>query len=266
LAGLFDKAIEAYFRNQLRYPNTLAASKSGVPLAQAYIAKGPEEYGKAETVLLSVVDNNPLLTPEAEEFRAALFELAQLYYRTGRFEESVTRLEEMTQRYPKDERMGQLVFLMADSYRKSAALLDGRLAAANGADPAFPLRLIGMRELRSHNTWLHNAPALMRARRPHALRIHPDDAAAARLADGDVARVASPSGELETPVLVTDEMTPGSVALPHGWGHRGGWRLANEGGGVNVNVLASSEPDDLEPLAGMSHLNGIPVRVTRAGA
>ena len=60
---------------------------------------------------------------------------------------------------------------------------------------------------------------------------------------------------------MTDEMTPGTVALPHGWGHRGGWRLANEAGGVNVNLLAPSDPDGLERLAGMAHLNGIPVRV-----
>jgi tetratricopeptide (TPR) repeat protein len=50
-AGQFDKAIAAYNRNQLRYPNTLAASKSAVPLAQAYVAKGPEFYGRAESVL-----------------------------------------------------------------------------------------------------------------------------------------------------------------------------------------------------------------------
>jgi hypothetical protein len=62
-------------------------------------------------------------------------------------------------------------------------------------------------------------------------------------------------------VKVTDEMTPGTVALPHGWGHRGGWRLANEHPGVNVNLLASSEPEDLERLAGMAFLNGIPVRL-----
>ena len=91
-----------------------------MPLAQAYIAKGPEHYGKAENVLLSVVDNNPLLDPEAEEFKQALFDLAQLYYRTSRFEEAVARLEEFAQRYPHDERMGQLLFLMGDSYRKSA--------------------------------------------------------------------------------------------------------------------------------------------------
>jgi hypothetical protein len=59
-------------------------------------------------------------------------------------------------------------------------------------------------------------------------------------------------------------MTPGTVALPHGWGHRGGWRLANQQPGANVNLLSSSDPDDLEPLAGMAHLNGIPVRVAPA--
>lgn len=136
-----------------------------------------------------------------------------------------------------------------------------RLGETNGHDPAFPLRLIGMRELRSHNSWMHNAPLLMRGGRTHALRVHPDDAAAHGLEDGEEAVIASKSGSLVVPVKVTDEMTPGTVALPHGWGHRGGWRLANEHAGVNVNRLASAEPEDLERLAGMAFLNGIPVRV-----
>jgi len=128
-AGNFDKAIAAYQRNQFRYPNALAASKSAVPLAQALVAKGPQFYGKAETVLLGVVENNPLVTPEAQEFRQSLFELAQLYYRTQRFEEALARYEEITQRYPKDERTAQLIFLMGDSYRKSAAALNVDLKA-----------------------------------------------------------------------------------------------------------------------------------------
>lgn len=137
-----------------------------------------------------------------------------------------------------------------------------RLAeAGDGRDPAYPLRLIGLRELRSHNSWMHNAPLLMRGGRSHALRVHPDDAAAHGLEDGGKARVSSKSGSVVADVKVTDEMTPGTVALPHGWGHRGGWRLANAHAGVNVNLLASAEPDDLEPLAGMAHLNGIPVRL-----
>jgi anaerobic selenocysteine-containing dehydrogenase len=137
-----------------------------------------------------------------------------------------------------------------------------RLARSNGGRADFPLRLIGMRELRSHNSWMHNAPLLMRGGRTHSLRIHPDDAAAAGLEDGDLARISSEAGAVEVPVAVTDEMTPGNVALPHGWGHKGGgWQLANEAGGVNVNLLASSEVGGLERLAGMAHLNGIPVRV-----
>ena len=136
-----------------------------------------------------------------------------------------------------------------------------RLAGANGHDPSYPLRLIGMRELRSHNSWMHNAPLLMRGGRTHAMRVHPDDAAAHSLEDGGEARISSKSGAVVVPVKVTDEMIPGTVALPHGWGHRGGWRLANHHAGVNVNLLASAEPEDLEPLAGMAFLNGIPVRV-----
>ena len=134
-------------------------------------------------------------------------------------------------------------------------------SARTAPSPQFPLSLIGLRELRSHNSWMHNSPLLMRGGRTHALRIHPDDAAAAGLADGDVARITSAVRPVEVPVTVTDEMTPGTVALPHGWGHRGGWRLANEAGGVNVNQLAPSDPEGLERLAGMAHLNGIPVRV-----
>jgi anaerobic selenocysteine-containing dehydrogenase len=141
-----------------------------------------------------------------------------------------------------------------------------RLSAANGADPGFPLRLIGLRELRSHNSWMHNSPLLMRGGRVHALRVHPRDADEHGLVDGGEARLASKSGSVVVPVKVTDEMTPGVVALPHGWGHKGGWNVANEAGGVNVNLLASSDPDDLEPLAGMAFLNGIPVRLEPVGA
>ncbi len=82
-----------------------------------------------------MLETTQLITPEAEEFRDALFELAQLYYRTGRYEEAVGRLEELTERYPQEERMGQLLFLMADSYRKSAATAEGRERRASRRRP-----------------------------------------------------------------------------------------------------------------------------------
>jgi formate dehydrogenase len=110
---------------------------------------------------------------------------------------------------------------------------------------------------------MHNAPRLMRGGRTHSLRVHPDDAAAHGLEDGGSSRLESKDGAVTVPVKVSDEMTPGTMALPHGWGHRGGWRLADQHGGANVNLLAGGAPEDLERLAGMAHLNGIPVRVSR---
>jgi formate dehydrogenase len=135
------------------------------------------------------------------------------------------------------------------------------LRELNGDDPDFPLRLIGLRELRSHNSWMHNSPLLMRGGRTHAARIHPDDAERLGVEDGGRCRIASAHGHIEIAATVTDEVKPGTVAVPHGWGHRGGWQVANAAGGANVNLLASSDPADLERLAGMAHLNGIAIRV-----
>ena len=136
--GLFDKAIAAYRQCQFRYGSTLAAAKSLVPLARAYIAKGPDAYARAEDTLRSVVENNPQITPEAAEFREALLELAQLHYSTARYEMAISKLEELTARYPEDERKGQLLFLMADSYRKSAMLLDDQIKRADSLSTTRP--------------------------------------------------------------------------------------------------------------------------------
>jgi formate dehydrogenase len=136
-----------------------------------------------------------------------------------------------------------------------------RLVARNGHDPDFPLRLIGLRELRSHNSWMHNAPLLMRGERRHTARIHPDDAGALGVGEGERCRITSPHGSIEIEAMLTDEVKRGTIAVPHGWGHTGGWSVAAAAGGVNVNLLASSDPEDLERLAGMAHLNGIPVRL-----
>ena len=130
-------------------------------------------------------------------------------------------------------------------------------AGGAGGDDAFPLRLIGLRELRSHNSWMHNAPKLMAGKRVHALRVHPADAAACGASEGDVVRLRSDAGVVEVPVLVTDEVMEGTVALPHGWGHHGGWQVANAAGGVNSNVLAGA--GTVDPLSGNAFLNGIPV-------
>ncbi|MGV9413807.1 molybdopterin-dependent oxidoreductase [Nocardia sp. NPDC003693] len=132
-------------------------------------------------------------------------------------------------------------------------------------DPAYPLRVIGLRELKSHNSWMHNVEPLMRGHREHAARVNPKDAAVAGISDGDRCRVTSPHGSIEVVARCTEDMTEGTVAIPHGWGHSGGWQRANAAGGANVNDLMSSALTDVERLAGMAHLNGVPIRLEPAG-
>jgi anaerobic selenocysteine-containing dehydrogenase len=146
---------------------------------------------------------------------------------------------------------------------------DEILALTRRERPAgFPMRMIGMREPRSENSWMHNSPLLMRGERTQRALMHVDDAAARDITDGDTATVRSPFGEIAVPVALTVDIVPGTIAIPHGWGHRGtgGWRVANRAGGVNVNQLMSSDPADVEALAGMSWLTGVPVQVASTTA
>ncbi|WP_328349702.1 molybdopterin-dependent oxidoreductase [Mycobacterium sp. NBC_00419] len=137
----------------------------------------------------------------------------------------------------------------------------GRLGSRGHDDAQFPLLAIGIREVRSQNSWMHNSPTLMKGDRKQRTRINPHDAGAAGIVDGGRVRITSRQGAIETDVVVTDEVGSGTIAVPHGWGHRGGWQLANSMPGANVNELTSSRPEDLETLAGMSVLNGVAVRI-----
>lgn len=131
----------------------------------------------------------------------------------------------------------------------------------------YPLRLIGMREPRSENSWMHNSPLLRRGNnREHRALMHSDDAAELGIADRDVVQVTSMTGQIELPVELTADIVRGAVAIPHGYGHKGTgrWQVANRAGGANVNLLMSSEPEHIEALAGMSQLTGVPISVRKA--
>ncbi len=124
----------------------------------------------------------------------------------------------------------------------------------------YPFRLVGRRDNRSNNSWLRNVPKLMRGDRCRRLRIHPDDAARLGVVDGGRARVRSRVAALEVDVRITDEMMPGVVSLPHGWGETTtDRRVADAAPGPNCNALVDQRA--IEPLAGMALLNGFPVAV-----
>jgi anaerobic selenocysteine-containing dehydrogenase len=140
-----------------------------------------------------------------------------------------------------------------------------RLHAALGEPVNGGLTLIGRRQLRSNNSWMHNLPTLVRGKERCTALVHPDDAERLGLVDGEEAVVRSRAGEIVVPVEVTEDVMPGVVSIPHGWGHDlpgVALSVAGEHAGTNSNVLADELV--LEPLSGTAVLNGIPVELEPA--
>jgi anaerobic selenocysteine-containing dehydrogenase len=131
--------------------------------------------------------------------------------------------------------------------------------------PEGQLVLIGRRQLRSNNSWLHNAHRMVKGPKRCTLLVHPDDARTAGLRDGGRATVRSRVGEVVVDVEVSDEIMRGVVSLPHGWGHRRPGTLlsvAAQHAGESVNDIT----DDLflDRLSGTASFSGVPVRVEPA--
>jgi anaerobic selenocysteine-containing dehydrogenase len=143
-----------------------------------------------------------------------------------------------------------------------------RLAAAmtTPADPDRPFLLVGRRHVKSNNSWMHNVRVLVKSNQHRCtMQLHPDDAAALGLTDGDPAVVTSRVGQVTVPVEITDGIRPGVVSIPHGWGHGDPdvkLRVAQEVAGVNTNIL--TDEAGVDPVSGNSILNGIPVSVAAA--
>jgi anaerobic selenocysteine-containing dehydrogenase len=140
-----------------------------------------------------------------------------------------------------------------------------RLRAALARELNGGMVLIGRRQLRSNNSWMHNLPALVKGKERCTLHIHPDDARRLGLDDGGRALVSSAAGRIEAPVELTDAIMPGVVSIPHGWGHDAPgmrMRVASDHAGVNSNVLA--DESQLDPVSGNAVLNGIPVEIAAA--
>jgi anaerobic selenocysteine-containing dehydrogenase len=129
------------------------------------------------------------------------------------------------------------------------------------ADAAPDVVLIGRRQLRSNNSWMHNIPTLVSGSNKCTLHINPADVA--RLGLGDNAVVKSAAGALTVPLEPTEAIMPGVVSLPHGWGHTDSTQtVAREHAGVNANVLTDDSVVDVP--SGNAVFNGVPVTLTPA--
>ncbi len=124
------------------------------------------------------------------------------------------------------------------------------------------LMLIGRRDLRTNNSWMHNSQRLVKGKDRCALFVNPEDAKQLGLVDRSRAKVCSRVGELLVDVKVTEDVMPGVVCLPHGWGHDregGNLRVAQTNPGINKNDLTDDQL--LDKLSGNAVLNGVPVEV-----
>lgn len=124
------------------------------------------------------------------------------------------------------------------------------------------LLLIGRRHIRSNNSWMHNYHRLVKGKPRWQLMMHPQDINARGLSDNTQVKIKSRVGEVITEVIATDEIMPGVVSLPHGWGHNKPgvkMRIASQQQGANCNELTDEQ--FIDQLSGNAALNGVPVTV-----
>jgi anaerobic selenocysteine-containing dehydrogenase len=138
-----------------------------------------------------------------------------------------------------------------------------RLSSSEAIAPG--LCLVGRRDVRSNNSWMHNSLRLVKGPERCTLLMHPDDARERGLVSGQQVQISSRTGSVEAPLEVTPAIRPGVVSLPHGWGHgRSGVRLnvASAHPGVSLNDL--TDESRVDALCGTAAFSGTPVEVAPA--
>lgn len=133
---------------------------------------------------------------------------------------------------------------------------------------AHAIKLITKRFVTTHNSWTHNHEGFVRGAdfERNFLYVHPDDAARLGLESDALADVSTDVATVRLPIRLLSDLMPGTVALPHGWGHQHakGLSVASNTKGVNVNLLAADGPDRIERVSGMAHLTGFVVTIEPA--
>ena len=157
------------------------------------------------------------------------------------------------------------VDLAPDLFVEDLERLRTRFLASGAAASDGQLLLIGRRQMRSNNSWMHNSKRLMKGKSRCTLLIHPEDAARIGVKAGDNVTLSSRVGQVTAPAELTSDMMPGVVSLPHGFGHgRDGVQLsvASSHPGVSVNDLTDDQM--LDVLSGNAAFSGVPVTVKAA--
>ncbi|MDH5630377.1 MAG: molybdopterin oxidoreductase family protein, partial [Gammaproteobacteria bacterium] len=127
--------------------------------------------------------------------------------------------------------------------------------------------LIGRRDPRTNNSWLHNSYRMVKGKNRCTALMNIDDAQSLAINNGDMIQVESRVGQIEIEVSLTEEIMPGVISIPHGWGHNiNGVKLdiATKHSGVNTNILTDEK--FIDGLSGNAALNGVPISVKKTGS
>jgi anaerobic selenocysteine-containing dehydrogenase len=122
--------------------------------------------------------------------------------------------------------------------------------------------MIGRRHIRCNNSWLHNSNRLIKGKNRCNLMMSSTDAQRLQLVDGQAVTVTSATGQVELPLWICDDIMPGVVSMPHGWGHdREGSELAIAAQKAGVSMNDVTDEQVVDELTGMAIINGVPVKV-----
>jgi anaerobic selenocysteine-containing dehydrogenase len=148
--------------------------------------------------------------------------------------------------------------MLTDDLKRPAADLDR---------PLPDLVIVGRRQLHGNNSWMHNLPVLAKGAARCIALVNPADATRLCIEDGGRARIAHNGRSIEAEVEITDEMMPGVVSLPHGWGHdQPGTELEVAAANPGANLNALMDENRRDPLSGNAVLSGMEVEMTPVAA
>ncbi len=160
--------------------------------------------------------------------------------------------------FTKNKRIELMPPLFVQEMTKIKALLNPKKKGT------YPFKLIGRRHLRSNNSWMHNLPVLEGGSRVCTVLIHREDAHQLAIESGAMVEVYSEFGSVPIMAEVTEDIMPGTISIPHGWGHKGDRMKLNnaqQNAGVNINVLI--DHNRLDPLSYTAAFNGQAVAIRK---
>ena len=158
-----------------------------------------------------------------------------------------------------------LIHIAPQLYLDDLKRLDASGLLDQARNPDYPFAMISRRLPRSHNTWTQNSHRLVKGKDPCTVQMNTADAARLGLENGQLAQVASPTGSIQLPVEINDDMFEGVVSIPQGWGHNRadtGMTIAESQPGVSINDVTDAQR--IDALTGNAAFNGTQVAIQAA--